>query len=155
MGGKSKLDGADVAAQLAKIKNYRWSIFVEEARVSGPEYRNHLPGTGPAPAVQFGNYQAVRIEDEFELAMWYRQYRFPQVSITPGCIGARKLLASAGWSKHGILYEFMDMPSEDSNFEHRFVAAGGAEWWTGRHVLEFVLHAPNAPHAGRRIWPVV
>ena len=31
--------------------------------------------------------------------------------------------------------------------------AGLNERWTGRHVLKIVVHAPNGPHAGRRIWP--
>lgn len=139
--------------QLAKRKEYRFAVFVEETRVSGPDWYRHLPGSGAPPAIQFGNYQTRNQTDDMDLAMWYRQLKLPQVTRARGCIGARKLVSIVGWAKHGILYEFMDMEPDEENFEQRFRDVGLSENWPGRHVLEFVIHAPNGPHAGRRLWP--
>jgi hypothetical protein len=88
-----------------------------------------------------------------DVSLWYRQMKLPQVTRARGCIGARKLISIVGWAKHGILYEFMEMEAHEENFEQRFRDAGLSERWTGRHVLQMVIHAPNGPHAGRRIWP--
>ena len=140
---------------LAKRKQYRFGIFIEETRVSGPDWYRHLPGTGAPPAIQLGNYLTSNQTDDMDLAMWYRQMKLPQVTRARGCIGARKLISIVGWAKHGILYEFMEMDPHEENFEQRFRDAGLSERWTGRHVLKIVVHAPMGPHAGRRIWPPV
>lgn len=149
----SKQADAETQAQLAKRKEYRFAVFVEETRVSGPDWYRQLPGTAAPPAIQFGNYQTRNQADDFDLAVWYRQLKLPQVTRARGCIGARKLVSIVGWAKHGILYEFMNMDADEENFEGRFRDAGLSKNWPGRHVLEFVIHAPNGPHAGRRIWP--
>jgi len=144
---------AETTAWLAKRKEYRFGIFIEETRVSGPDWYRHLPGSGAPPAIQLGNYLTTTLTDDMDLSMWYRQMKLPQVTRARGCIGARKLVSIAGWAKHGILYEFMEMEADEENFEQRFRDAGLSERWTGRHVLKIVVHAPNGPHAGRRIWP--
>lgn len=110
---------------------------------------------GRPPAMQLGNYNADTPEDEFELARWYRAERFSRVSVTPGMIRGRKMLSIAGWPKHGVLWEFTDLPEGDFSFEHRFIEADRDENWTGRHVLEYVTHSYGGPHAGRRVWPAV
>jgi len=148
-------EDAGTRAQLARRKGVRLGIFVEETRVSGPDWYRHLPGSGAPPAIQFGNYQTRTQRDDIDLAYWYRQMKLPQVTRARGCIGARKLISLAGWAKHGILYEFMDMEDGEENFEPRFREAGLGERWTGRHVLEIVIHPPKGPLAGRRIWPPV
>jgi hypothetical protein len=150
-------DGHDAgtASHLARRREHRFAIFVEETRVSGPDWYRHLPGSGAPPAIQFGNYQTRTQQDDIDLGYWYRQMKLPQVTRTRGCIGARKLVSVAGWAKHGILYEFMDMEPEEDNFEQRFRDAGLNERWQGRHVLEIVVHAPRGPHAGRRLWPAL
>lgn len=145
----------EVKKQLARRKEYRYCIFVEETRVNGPDWHRHLPGTGAPPAIQFGNYLTKTEKDDVELGFWYRAMKLPQVTRARGCIGARKLVSVVGWAKHGILYEFMEMGPDEENFEKRFREAGLTERWTGRHVLNIVTHAPNGPHAGRRIWPPV
>ena len=150
----AKMD-AETEALLAKRKEYRFCIFLEETRVSGPDWYCHLPGTGAPPAIQLGNYQTRNQADDIDLALWYRQMKLPQVTRARGCIGARKLISIVGWAKHGILYEFMGMEPDEENFEQRFRDAGLNERWVGRHVLKMVVHAPNGPHAGRRIWPPV
>jgi len=99
--------------------------------------------------------QLASFEDDIELARWYRAERFPRVSVTRGMIRGRKLLSIAGWPKHGVLWEFTDMPEGEFTFEPRFIEADREENWPGRHVLEYVTHAPHGPHAGRRIWPAV
>ena len=148
----AKVD-AETAALLARRKQYRFGIFIEETRVSGPDWYRHVQGTAAPPAIQLGNYQTRDQSGDMELALWYRAMKLPQVTRARGCIGARKLVSIAGWAKHGILYEFMDMDANEENFEQRFRDAGLNERWTGRHVLEIVIHAPFGPHAGRRIWP--
>lgn len=145
----------ETQAQLAKRKEYRFCVFIEETRVSGPDWYRHLPGTGAPPAIQLGNYLTRTQTDDMDLALWYRQMKLPQVTRARGCIGARKLVSIVGWAKHGILYEFMEMDADEENFEQRFRDAGLNERWPGRHVLKMVVHAPNGPHAGRRIWPPV
>ena len=141
------------AEQFRQRINYRQAIFIEEESVSGPEHRAMPSGTGAPPAMQIGNYNTVSPNDELELARWYRQERFPRLSVTEGMIKGRKLLSLAGWLKHGVLWEFTSMRDDESSFEPRFIAADREENWQGRHVLEFVIHAPHGPHAGRRIWP--
>ena len=105
--------------------------------------------------MQLGNYNADTPEDEFELARWYREERFHRVSVTRGMIRGRKMLSIAGWPKHGVLWEFTDLPEGEFTFELRFIEADRNEDWQGRHVLEYVTHTHNGPHAGRRIWPKV
>ncbi|MBT3914785.1 MAG: hypothetical protein HOF23_00340 [Rhodospirillaceae bacterium] len=144
---------AKFAAELGQRENYREAIFVEEESVPGPECRALPSGTGAPPAMQLGNYNTVTPEDDLELARWYRQERFPRLSVTQGMIQGRKLLSVAGWPKHGVLWEFISMEEEEDSFEPRFAAADRAENWQGRHVLEYVVHGPYGPHAGRRIWP--
>ena len=56
-------------------------------------------------------------------------------------------------AQHGILYEFTAIEPDEVLFEARFNNALPALKWAGRHVLSYVVHGPNAPHAGRRIWP--
>lgn len=144
---------AKYASELAQRRNYRDAVFIEEEAVPGPERRALPSGTGAPPAMQIGNYNTVTPEDDVELARWYRQERFPRLSVTRGMIQGRKLLSVAGWPKHGVLWEFTSMDDEEDSFESRFHAADREENWQGRMVLEYVIHAPHGPHAGRRIWP--
>ncbi|MFC1892377.1 hypothetical protein ACFLZT_08305 [Thermodesulfobacteriota bacterium] len=144
---------AKYGSELGQRENYREAVFVEEESVPGPERRALPSGTGAPPAMQLGNYNTVTPEDDLELARWYRQERFPRLSVTQGMIQGRKLLSIAGWPKHGVLWEFTSMEEEEYSFEPRFVAADREENWQGRHVLEYVVHGPYGPHAGRRIWP--
>jgi hypothetical protein len=146
---------AETRAQLAKRKEYRHCIFIEETRVSGPDWYRHMPGSGAPPAIQLGNYSTATEQDDLDLGLWYRMMKLPQVTRARGCIGARKLVSLVGWAKHGILYEFMGMDDDEENFEPRFREAGFNDRWKGRHVLKIVVHAPKGPHAGRRIWPPV
>ena len=138
---------------LSKRANYRFAVFIEEEMVNGPELHKQPFGSGGAPAMQFGSYNVDSIQDDIELAKWYRAERFPRLPVTRGMIRGRKFLSISGWAKHGVLWEFSEMDKNEYSFEHRFIEADRGENWHGRHVLEYVTHAPGSPHAGRRIWP--
>ncbi len=141
------------AEMLGQLKGYRSAVYIEEQVINSPEQRASPYGMGPPPAMQLGNYHVDNPDDETELARWYRQERFARVSVTQGMVRGRKMLSMAGWPKHGVLWEFTDLPEGEFTFEHRFVAADRNENWPGRHVLEYVTHAPGSPHAGRLVWP--
>ena len=143
------------AGQLAKRRQHRMAVFIEELRFDGPEGRRHMPVAGPPPAMQIGSYNVREPADELELARTYRRRKFLEVAATPGMIRTRKLLSVAGWAKHGIFYEFTDLKDAEETFEKRFSADGRRQPASGRHMLEYVVHSPGAPHAGRRIWPAV
>ena len=141
------------AQELSALKNYRSAVFIEEQVVNSPEQNAAPYGMGPPPAMQIGHYNTNTPEDDIELARWYRSERFSRVSVTPGMIRGRKMLSIAGWAKHGVLWEFTNLPEGDYSFEHRFVAADRGENWSGRHVLEYVTHCYGSPNAGRLLWP--
>ena len=109
--------------RLSALLNHRSAVYLEEQVINAPEQRASPYGMGPPPAMQLGNYNTNTPEDDVELARWYRAERFARVSVTPGMIRGRKLLSIAGWAKHGVLWEFTDLPDGDHSFEHRFVAA--------------------------------
>ena len=88
------------------------------------------------------------------VAKWYRKERFPRVSVSRGMIRGRKMLSMSGWAKHGAFWEFTDLPEGEFTFEPRFIEADRNKNWQGRHVLEYVTHAPGSPHAGRLVWPM-
>ena len=141
--------------KLALRENFRDAVFIEEQVINSPEQRAMPYGMGPPPAMQLGNYNTDTPEDEIELARWYREERFPRVSVSRGMIRGRKMLSMSGWPKHGVLWEFTNLPKGEFTFEPRFIEADRNENWQGRHVLEYVTHAPSGPHAGRRVWPAV
>ena len=65
---------------------------------------------------------------------------------------ARKLVSTAGWAKHSILYEFTSLAAREKNFQGQEDIALDEKEWTGR-VIRYVTHAPGSPSVGRRIWP--
>jgi len=136
-------------------REVRTAIFAEEVRVNGPAARERPPGTAPGPAIQMGSFRVRSVEEEFDLARWYAQYRLPHMAQMPGCIAARKLLCVAGWVKHAILYEFSSLEARLNEFEepHEALALDPAEW-TGR-VVRYTIHTPGSPLVGVRTWPPV
>lgn len=129
-------------------------IFAEETRVDGPDAAKRGPGMTPGPAVQMGNFNVASHELEAEVGAWYAQYRLPFMAAMPGCIGARKLLAAAGWGKHSILYEFVSLEQREDTFVTHEEQAHDPGSWTAR-ILPLLRHAPCSPAVGRRIWPAV
>ena len=152
---KSDPTGAGAGAQFAKRKLHSASVFLVETSVTGPEYRNRVHGSGPAPVIQVGNYQLRTPADDYDVGLWYRQYRLPQCTVTPGCIGAKKLISVAGWAKHAILYECIDCEPGQLTLSQfmQTPPQGDQGVWNGRPISEFVLHAPNSAIVGERIWP--
>lgn len=133
--------------------NHRCCTFIEEKVVNGPEERAVPYGMGPPPAMQIGSFNADTAEHNDLLARWYRAERFPRIAISRGIIRGRKMLSVTGWAQHGVLWEGTELAADDYSFEPRFVEADRDENWFGPHVLEYVIHAPGSPHAGRRVWP--
>jgi hypothetical protein len=132
--------------------NARACILAEEARVEGPEAgRRDVNGT-PGPVIQLGNYNAASPAVEDDLGAWYAQERLPLLAKLPGCIGARKMLATVGEYKHAILHEFTSIESREQHFGPHEAQAHDPTTWMGR-VRPQLTHAPRSPAVGRRIWP--
>jgi hypothetical protein len=129
-------------------------IFAEEARVDGPDVMYRASAMTPGPYIQMGNFNVASYTIEDDVGAWYAQHRLPFMTTMPGCIGARKLLAAAGWGKHSVLYEYTSLEAREERFvphEEQVHAAGS---WTAR-ILPQLVHAPCSPAVGRRIWPVI
>ena len=129
-------------------------ILAEETRVDGPAVAQRDPGMTPGPVIQMGNYNAASPAVEDDLGAWYAQERLPLLAALPGCIGARKLLATAGAFKHAILHEFVSLDSREQHFAPHEAQARDPSTWMGR-VRPQLTHAPRSPAVGQRIWPVV
>lgn len=127
-------------------------ILAEEARVDGPDAANRGPGPGTAPVVQIGNYNAPTPAIEDDLGGWYAQQRFPLLATLPGCVGARKMLATVGSYKHAILHEFSSLELRERHFAAHEAERDDPDTWMGR-VVPQLIHAPYSPAVGRRIWP--
>ena len=146
-------EDAETQKWLDKRVGYRFAVFLEETRVNGPAWYQHLQGLSAPPAMQLGNFITRSVADDLEVARWYRQRRMPQITRTRGCIGARKMVSIVGWPKHGILYEFTGMEPDERAFEPRFHAAVPDTEWPGKPKMDVSIHAPHGAHAGRRLWP--
>jgi hypothetical protein len=129
-------------------------VFSEEARVDGPDAALRPAGTAPGRSIQMGNFNVAKPDDDHVLGGWYAQVRLPFMEKMPGCIGARKLTAAAGWGKHSILYEFASSRARDDHFIAHEEEGFDENSWTAR-VHEFVIHAPCSPFVGPRLWPPV
>lgn len=127
-------------------------IFAEEIRVDGPDAPKPAPGNTPGPVVQMGNYNAASPAVEDDLGAWYAQERLPLLAGLPGCIGARKLLATVGSHKHAILHEFTSLELRERHFGPHEAQAHDPATWMGR-VRPQLTHAAYSPAVGRRIWP--
>ena len=131
---------------LGRQLNARYCIFVEEARVDGPEFKSRQPGLTPGPVVQLGSFNINALENEDEMGTWYSRSRLPLMAPMPGCVGARKLVSIVGWAKHAILYEFRTLEDVENNFIDT-----DQEWsW---QVVKNLVHAPHSPSLGVRLWP--
>lgn len=149
------LDGDDAgvpgaAGMLAKRRNIRHAVFLEEETVGGPDAPQDGPDV-PAPAIRLGVFQMRTVREDFDAGRWYAQRRLPEMAAGEGCVRARKLMCVAGWGKHGILYEFTS-PEARRNLWDAFKAqrANTPEtFWT---IGPQTLHAPGSPFLGQRSW---
>lgn len=137
---------------LALRRNSAACIFAEEVRVDGPDVAKRAPGNTPGPVVQMGNYNAASPTVEDDLGAWYAQERLPLLARLPGCIGARKLLATVGAYKHAILHEFTSLALRERHFGPHEAQAHDPNTWMGR-VRPQLTHASYSPAVGSRIWP--
>ena len=126
------------------------AIFAVEARVAGPEPRRD--GETPGPVIQIGHYNAPTPALEDDLGGWYAQERFPLLAGLPGCIGARKLLATVGAHKHAILHEFSALEAREQHFAAHEAQRDDPHTWMGR-VVPQLQHAAYSPAVGVRLWP--
>ena len=129
-------------------------ILAEETRVDGLDVGRRGPSGTPGPVIQLGNYNAASPAVEDDLGAWYAQERLPLLSKLPGCIGARKMLASVGTHKHAILHEFVSLDMRELHFGPHEAQAHDPKTWMGR-VRPQLAHASRSPAVGRRIWPEV
>ena len=148
--------GPEDHEMLGQRLGVRTCIFTGENRVDGPAAASRPEGaSAPGPIIEMGTFNSLTPEDEFEMGVWYAQVRLPALAHMPGCVGARKLVSSAGWAKHGILYEFVSADALE-NFRSSLpgISKGGgpAVEWSVR-VVRRLLHAPGSPTMAARLWP--
>lgn len=151
-----ELDQADpaTAEMIARRIGSRTAVFTEEARVNGPAFDARAPGSAPGPAIQMGSFRTKSVENEFDLAAWYANYRLPAMAKMPGCINTRKLVCVAGWVKHSVMYEFTSLEARAENFGKHEALGLDEKVWTSK-IVNYTIHAPGSPSVGRRIWPAV
>ena len=130
----------------------RVAVCIEQDRVHGPEFETQDANGTPAPAIQLGHFRVRSVEEEFDLAKWYLNYRLPAIASMTGAVGARKFVTLAGWVKHVILYEFVSLDAHKTHFlGHESLAFKEGEWTN--KVVTYAAHAPGSPGFGYRIWP--
>jgi hypothetical protein len=132
----------------------RICVFTEEARVNGPEFDYRIHDTTPGPAIQMGSFNTMELDQEWDLAAWYAQYRMPAMARMEGCINTRKLVSVAGWAKHSVMYEFTSLQARLDHFQNHESLAMDETVWTNK-IINYTLHAPGSPSVARRIWPEV
>lgn len=130
--------------------NPAMAVLAEEHRVAGPEPRDR--GETAAPVIQIGHYNAPSPALEDDLGGWYAQERFPLLATLPGCVGARKLLATVGAHKHAILHEFTSLQAREQHFGPHEAQRDDPQTWMGR-VVPQLEHASYSPAVGLRLWP--
>jgi len=145
---------ADDAAMIARRRDANICVFSEETRVDGPDIAARASDSAPGPYIQMGHYKVDTVDAEHDLGGWYAQVRLPFAARMPGNIATRKLIASAGWGKHSILYEFVSAEAREHGFVPHEADGFDESSWTHR-VHQHLIHAPVSPFVGPRIWPPV
>lgn len=134
---------------LAMRSGVRTSIFIEVARVDGPDAGKREGQYTFAPVVQIGGYQSGTANEE-EIMEFYARCRMPDMAHLPCCMRMRKYVSVAGWADHGCFYEFTSIDGSH-NFHAGTKDPKMAEW-TDTLIRKFI-HAPGTPTVGMRIWP--
>jgi hypothetical protein len=136
---------------LAKRQGERQCVLTEEIRVHGPDRGPAGDTMPPGPYIQLGSFNCPR-ESEDQLLAWYADFRLPAVQSVREFIGARKLVATAGWVKHVIMYEFTSRDARErvqAAVEERY--PDGIAWT--KQFIPALTHAPRSPVLAGRIWP--
>jgi hypothetical protein len=137
---------AEVKSRLAERTEARLAVLIEEESVNGPAYRLSTPGAVPAAAIQLGSFRMTREETDIWIGQWYARLRMPDMAETPGIIRCRKLLATVGWCRHVVLYEF-----ESHDMRRKHGIKSHTPW--SKQVVDETVHAPGSPLIGHRLWP--
>lgn len=151
----SKLDAGltdEDRKMLAARVGERVCILTEEARAGGPAASRREGALALAPVMQLGTFNAPGCEDE--LMSWYGDWRIPALSALPGCVGIRKLVSVSGWAKHAVLYEFTSLKDREENMPKLRTLYPEAVAWSDGFTPK-LLHAPESPVVGTRLWPPV
>lgn len=151
-GQLAKKQGAETRRFIGMRIDPAMAILAEEARIDGPDAAGRGPGLTTAPVLQIGHYNAPTPAVDDDLGGWYAQQRFPLLKMLPGCVGARKMLASVGAYKHAILHEFSSLELRERHFAVHEAERDDPNTWMGR-VVPQLIHAPYSPAVGCRIWP--
>jgi hypothetical protein len=155
-GGASRLDrelSAVDKQMLAMRGGERQCVLTEEIRVHGASHKAGGDTMPPGPCIQLGSFNCPR-ESEDQLLAWYADFRLPAVQEAPDFIAARKLLATSGWVKHAIMYEFSSREGRErvqAQVERRH--PDGIAWTN--EFIPALTHAPRSPVLAERIWPPV
>ena len=153
--GGAPLPGQEDEPKLLERGGARSCIFLEEERVAGPDHDAAAAGGTSAPAIQMGSFRMKSLEDEMALGAWYAQARLRSMENMPGCVATRKLVSTAGWAKHGVLYEFVSLEQREKYFFKALDKWGKEDIAWSREVIETTVHAPGSPSVGERTWPEV
>ncbi len=153
-GQLAKKQGAETKRFIGMRINPAAAILAEEARVDGPDAAGRSHGETTAPVIQIGHYNAPSPAVEDDLGGWYAQERFPLLKTLPGCVGARKLLATVGAYKHAILHEFSSLEAREKHFGPHEAQRDDPQTWMGR-VVPQLQHAPYSPGIGVRLCPAL
>jgi hypothetical protein len=153
-GGASRLErdlSAEDTTMLAMRRGERQCVLTEEIRVHGASHKGAGDTMPPGPYIQLGSFNCPR-ESEDQLLAWYADFRLPAVQEAAEFIGARKLVATAGWVKHVIMYEFSSRDGRErvqAEVERRH--PDGIAWT--KEFIPALTHAPRSPVLAERIWP--
>jgi hypothetical protein len=104
--------------------------------------------------VQFGHYDAPDAATDEAIGSFYAQQRFPLLARLPGVVATRKLLASVGGWRHGVMYEFTSLAEREHHYEPLEAEARDPSTRMGQ-VVPRLRHAPFSPAIGVRAWPPV
>lgn len=139
---------AETRQHLAERLEARTAVLLEEERVTGPAYGTEDPGGGPSPAIQLGSFNMTSPETDIEIGKWYAQLRMPDMARSLCIVRCRKVVGTAGWAKHGVIYEF---DSHEGRREH----AIHSDTEFSKQTVAATVHAPGSPSIGYRTWPPV
>lgn len=153
-GQLAKKQSAETKKFIAMRHKPAAAILSEEARVDGPDFAKRDAVMTTAAVVQVGNYNAPSPAVEDDLGAWYAQQRLPMLAKLPGCVGARKMLATVGAYKHAILHEFSTIELRELHFSPHEAERDDPDTWMGR-IVPHLTHAPYSPAVGLRIWPAI
>jgi hypothetical protein len=143
----------DDKKMLAMRRGERQVLLTEEIRVHGPDRGPDSDMMKPGPYIQCGSFNCPA-DSEDQLLAWYADFRLPALTPIKEFIGARKLIATSGWVKHVIMYEFLSRDSRErvqAEVEKRH--PDGIAWT--KKFIPALTHAPRSPVLAERIWPPV